>query len=128
MPEINGINVPFVPIGGTQDLKQSPSRISNRNNPIDFNSIFTQELNKLKFSNHAQTRMISREISLDKDELNRLESAITKVDSKNGRESLVMLDDKAFIVNVPNRTVVTLFTKEQLQDDVVTNIDSAVFA
>jgi flagellar operon protein len=128
MPEINGVNVPFIPIGGTKDLKQNPARISNKTNPVDFNSIFTQELNKLKFSNHAQTRMVSREISLDKNELNRLESAINKVDSKNGRESLVMLDDKAFIVNIPNRTVVTLFTKEQLQEDVVTNIDSAVFA
>jgi flagellar operon protein len=128
MPEINGINVPFVPVGGTNTLNNPTNRISNKSNPVDFNSIFTQELNKIKFSNHAQTRMISREISLDTQDIQRLETAMNKVDAKNGRDSLVMLDDKAFIVNVPNKTVITMFTKDQLQQDVVTNIDSAVFA
>jgi flagellar operon protein len=128
MPEINGINVPFVPIGGTNTLNNPTNRISNKSNPVDFNSIFTQELNKIKFSNHAQTRMISREISLGTQDIQRLETAMNKIDAKNGRDSLVMLDDKAFIVNVPNKTVITMFTKDQLQQDVVTNIDSAVFA
>ncbi len=128
MPEINGINVPFVPVGGTNTLNNPTNRISNKSNPVDFNSIFTQELNKIKFSNHAQTRMISREISLDTQDIQRLETAMNKVGAKNGRDSLVMLDDKAFIVNVPNKTVITMFTKDQLQQDVVTNIDSAVFA
>lgn len=128
MAEINGVNVPFLPVGGINDLKKSPTLVRKSTNPIDFKAIFAEELNKLKFSNHAQTRMASREISLDDSQMTRLENAIQKVDAKNGKDSLVLLDDNAFIVNVPNKTVVTLFSKDQLQDDVVTNIDSAVFA
>jgi hypothetical protein len=31
------------------------------------------------------------------------------------------------VVNIPSRTVVTAFDQEQLRENVVTNIDSAVF-
>ena len=36
--------------------------------------------------------------------------------------------DKAFIVNVPNKTVITAMDKAQLMSNVITNIDSAVIA
>ncbi len=128
MPEINGIQVPFLPVGGIGNLKHTPARSNGGNNTVDFTQIFNDELKKLKFSGHAQTRMASREIDLDANQLDRLESAITKAENKNCRESLVMLDDTAFIVNVPNKTVVTLFDKSQMDESVITNIDSAVFA
>jgi flagellar operon protein len=61
-------------------------------------------------------------------ELNRLESAVNKADGKGAADALIMLDEKAFIVNVPNKTVVTVVDKSQMQSNVITNIDSAVFA
>jgi flagellar operon protein len=128
MPEINGIQVPFLPVGGVGNLKHIPARSNSGNNTVDFTQIFNEELKRLKFSGHAQTRMASREIDLDINQLERLESAISKADSKNCRESLVMLDDTAFIINVPNKTVVTLFDRSQMDESVITNIDSAVFA
>ena len=128
MPEINGINVPFIPVRGVEDLKSIPQKARTGGNAIDFKDIFTEELSKLKFSGHAQTRMISRDISLDDNQLQRLEQAIDKLAEKQGNNSLVMMDDTAFIVNVPNRTVITLFDKSQIQENVITNIDSAGFA
>lgn len=128
MPEINGINVPFIPIGGDRDIKHTPAKVISGNNLIDFKQIFNEELKKIKFSGHAQTRMISREIELDKAQIARLEQAIDKAEEKNCRESLIMLDDTALIVNIPNRTVITMFDKEQLTENIITNIDSALFA
>jgi flagellar operon protein len=65
---------------------------------------------------------------MSSNELLRLENAVEKAAEKGAKESLVMLDDKAFIVSVRNRTVVTMMQKEHLVDNVITNIDSAVFA
>ena len=53
---------------------------------------------------------------------------LTQVNAKGGRESLVMLDDTALVVSVKNDTVVTVVDREQLKNNVFTNIDSAVIA
>lgn len=128
MPEVNGIQVPFIPIGGNHDLKHTPAKVTSGHSLIDFKQIFNEELKKVKFSGHAQTRMVSREIELDQNQLTRLEQAIDKAEIKSCRDSLIMLDDTAMIVNIPNRTVVTLFGREQLTENVITKIDSALFA
>ncbi len=128
MPEINGIQVPFIPVGGNRDIKHTPAKVTNGNNLIDFKQIFNEELKKVKFSGHAQTRMVSREIELDPMQISRLENAIDKAETKNCRDSLIMLDDTAMIVSIPNRTVVTMFDKEQLAENIITKIDSALFA
>ena len=41
-------------------------------------------------------------------------------------ESLVLVDDLAFIVNVPNRTVITAMEQGETNSNVFTNIDGAV--
>jgi flagellar operon protein len=82
----------------------------------------------VRFSAHAQRRLSSRGIEPGAEIMNRLQSAVDKADSKGSRDSLVLIDSLAFIVAVRNRTVVTAFDIEQLKDDVVTNIDSAVIS
>ena len=42
------------------------------------------------------------------------------------RESLVIVDSYSFIVNVPNKTVVTAMDQTESEDNVYTNIDGAV--
>ncbi len=82
----------------------------------------------IKFSRHASDRMQSRGITFNPQQLQRLETAIEQVNLKGGRESLVMLDDTALVVSVKNDTVVTVVSKDQLKNNVFTNIDSAVIA
>ncbi len=82
----------------------------------------------VRFSNHAQKRLQSRDIYLDSDNVNRLSEAIDKAEKRGGKSSLVMVDDLAFIVNVPSRTVLTALDKNQRGEGVFTQIDSVVFA
>ena len=82
----------------------------------------------IKFSRHATERMNSRGIAFNPQQLQRLETAIEQINIKGGRESLVMLDDTALVVSVKNDTVVTVVSKDQLKNNVFTNIDSAVIA
>jgi flagellar operon protein len=82
----------------------------------------------VRFSNHAQKRLQSRDIYLDSENVGRLSDAIDKAEKRGGKSSLVMVDDLAFIVNVPDRTVVTALDKNQRGEGVFTQIDSVVFA
>ncbi len=124
MTEINGIQVPFIPI--TQREQSAP--VKNQNAPDSFGSIFEEELSKLKFSNHALKRLETRNIQLSDTEINKIQNAVDKAESKGSKDSLVMMHDTAFIVNVPNRTVVTALPVGDSNDNIFTNIDSVVFA
>ncbi len=80
----------------------------------------------VKFSQHAQERLKSRNISFSAEELQQLEGAVNRVAQKGGKDSLVMLGDAALVVSVKNRTVVTAMDRSQMKGNVFTNIDSAV--
>lgn len=79
---------------------------------------------KLKFSKHANERLAKRNIDLSDSQLERLEMGAKKASEKGINESLVMVDDLAFIVNVRNNTVVTAVNDSE--NKIFTNIDGAV--
>lgn len=80
----------------------------------------------LKFSRHASERLESRGINLSAQQMARLEDGVRRAAGKGARESLVLLDDLALVVSVKNRTVITAAARQDLQENVFTNIDSAV--
>jgi flagellar operon protein len=82
----------------------------------------------LQFSRHALARVQRRGIELDSATLGRLTEGVGRAASKGSRDSLVLVDDTAFVVSVSNRTVITAVGSEQMKDNVFTNIDSAVIA
>ena len=51
----------------------------------------------VKFSNHAQKRLESREIQLAGDGMDRLLEAVAKAETRGGKESLVLRRDQAYI-------------------------------
>jgi len=78
----------------------------------------------LSFSAHALSRLEQRNIVVDEQIKNQLENAINKIALKGGKESLIMLDNVAYVVSIPNKTVITAL--ETAQENVFTNIDSAL--
>ena len=91
---------------------------------------FAEELSRanVQFSNHAQKRIESRSIELGEDGLERLSEAVDKAEKHGARESLILMDDLAFIVNVTERKVVTTVNMNQRSEGVFTQIDSVVLA
>jgi flagellar operon protein len=83
---------------------------------------------QLRFSNHAQKRLETRGIALNDDGLARLAQAVDRAAQRGGKESLVLMDDLAFIVNVKNRLVVTAMDQQARGEGVFTQIDSVVLA
>ena len=94
---------------------------------VSFAETLSQAQN-LKFSNHAQKRLETRNINLTEDGITRLSNAVDKAEKRGGKESLVMVDDMAFIVNVRDRLVVTALDSKNRGEGVFTQIDSVVFA
>ena len=80
----------------------------------------------LKFSKHAMGRLTDRNIELSDNQLERLASGTRKGEQKGIRDSLVIVDSLAFIVNVPNQTVVTAMDSTQTDENIFTNINGAV--
>jgi flagellar operon protein len=82
----------------------------------------------LRFSKHAAQRAERRGIPLDPATLGRLQEGVGRIAGKGSRDSLVLVDGNAFVVSVPNRTVITAVAAEHMREHVFTNIDSAVIA
>jgi flagellar operon protein len=81
---------------------------------------------QVNFSKHARERLHSRGIELSNSKLTEISQAIDKAAMKGSRETLILDDNAAYLVSIPNRTVVTAFGKENLREGVVTAIDSAI--
>lgn len=112
--------------------KAKPQRIDNPN--ISFSDILREKTeikipkSGVRFSKHAQVRLNDRNISLSDEQINRLNDGTQKASEKGIKESLVIVDSLAFIVNVPNNTVVTALDQSRADENVFTNIDGAVIA
>jgi flagellar operon protein len=80
----------------------------------------------LTFSKHLSDRMNRRKIDFSADTMSRLTQAVDRVAGKGARDSVVLLDNLAVLVNIPNRTVLTAIETGKMKDGIFTNIDSVV--
>lgn len=131
---MNQIGNSFTSIEQVANQYLQPTRESEKSNRqnISFQDILEKQIHSgessqaLKFSKHASMRLDEREIALSQNQSERLEAGVQKASEKGIKESLVIVDSLAFIVNVPNQTVVTAMEQTESMENVFTNIDGAV--
>ena len=113
-----------------QYLKQSQAMAPIQSGEKSFRQILessqTKEESQVKFSKHAAGRLADRNIELTENQLDRLQEGTQKAGAKGIKESLVIVDHLAFIVNVPSSTVVTAMNRQDATENIFTNIDGAV--
>ena len=80
----------------------------------------------IRFTKHADARLMQRNIRLTDDQMTRLEEGTRKASDKGIKESLVLVDDLAFIVNTDKKMVITAIDQNSSEDNIYTNIDGAV--
>lgn len=84
---------------------------------------------RLQYSRHAQQRIERRELALDTQREARLESAVRSAAAKGARQTVVLVDELAFVVDIRQRTVITALNhREGGAERVFTNVDSVVIA
>lgn len=94
-----------------------------------FDTMLRQEIEKndtLQFSKHSKERIEQRGISLTEQLMTDMNEAACKARLKGARDVVMISQDAAFIVNVPNNVVITAISGEEMKDNIFTNIDSAV--
>ena len=133
---MNQISNQFLSIEQVTDqyLNRARSTSSSVNTSgISFEDVLREKQNEavmenseLKFSKHAANRLNDRNIALTDSQNIRLENGVKQASEKGITESLVLVDSLAFIVNVPNKTVVTALDQTEANSNIFTNIDGAV--
>lgn len=101
----------------------------NTNRNANFNEILQKTVNQnkhLKFSKHATERLDQRNIKLTNLELEKINNALETASKKGVKETLILMENKAFIANVKNKVIITAAIDEQLTENVFTNIDGAI--
>lgn len=111
-------------------LNQKPiSPVQKLQGGLSFQDILEQASGigrEVRFSKHASNRLSTRNIELTEGQMERLNEGAKKAQAKGIRDSLVIVDSLAFIVNVPSSTVVTAMEQSETQENIFTNIDGAV--
>ena len=95
---------------------------------------FAQELkrqieqqNGVEFSKHAIKRLEERHIDIaSNDQLERLNKGVELAAEKGSTESLILVDQTAYVVSVANNKVITTLSQQDLKGNIFTNIDSTV--
>ena len=131
---INNTNFPSIEQVTSQYLKNRKINTTDVNvneSGMTFNEVLdelksSRENTTLKFSKHADARLNERNISLSGEQLKRLEDGTLQAYRKGIKESLVLLDNYAFIVNTKSNTVITAMDNTKDTENIYTNIDGAV--
>lgn len=98
------------------------------NNGRSFQEILNEQLKqRITFSKHATQRTEDRNIQISDNDLSRLEDACDRAQQKGITDALIVMNDSAFIVNAQNKTVITVVDKNEMKNNIFTNIDGAVF-
>ncbi len=118
-------------INNVPGFNNQPVKEKQVQNQSDFGNILKEKVEQqqeVKFSKHAELRLQSRNIQLSDQQKEKINQAVKKAELKGVKDSLVLMDNMAFVVNVRNKTVITAVNNEELKSNVFTNIDGAVIA
>ncbi len=116
---------PIIPVGQSKGgtKPQRPDQAAQ----VPFKDLLESQLTGgIKFSSHARQRLEVRNIQLTRDDLAKISSAVDKAAQKGAQDSLIMMNNLAFVVSVKNKTVITAMDDSSIKEHVFTNIDSAV--
>lgn len=127
---MRSFDVDFLSMGQAANLyfqNVKPEKTTeSKKETVSFQEVLNAKVEqKVKFSKHANQRLENRNIALSEDQLERLNQGVGQARTKQIQESLVMMDNLAFIVNVKNNTVITAMEQGE-SGQVFTNIDGAV--
>lgn len=117
------------PVNLIEIANRNASSAPQKTDDGSFKEMFSKELASdrgVHFSKHASQRLFSRGIELSDEMLTNISGAIDRAAAKGSKETLVLTDEVALVISVPNRTVITAFDRDNLREGIVTSIDSAI--
>lgn len=107
----------------------TPQDVADSVDSRSFKQILQDQLDSnrgVNFSRHAMNRVMERNIFLTDSKLERLNEGVKLAEEKGLDDTLILLDNAAFIVSVKNNTVITTISRSEMAGNVFTNIDGTV--
>jgi flagellar operon protein len=123
---INGV---LYQVNGIKPATYNVNKTVNEKSKHEFKNILKKTVEKedsFVISNHAAERLKDRNISLNENDMNKINEGINKADEKGSRESLILYKDVVLVASIKNRTIITALDKDGSKGNVFTNIDSVV--
>lgn len=130
---INNILIPNVTKLPSQKKVDVSNKLPQEGSKSEFGELLKAkqgnlDKSEISLSTHAAKRLQEREIDFDGSEYLKVKNAITKLRGKGAKDSLVITEKAAYVVDVKNNKVVTAVDKMSMNENVFTKIDSTVFA
>ncbi|MCM3594296.1 flagellar protein [Metabacillus idriensis] len=91
-----------------------------------FQELLNDEHSSIKISKHAKQRMSDRGIVVEEHQWSKMKEKMSEARSKGVNDSLVLLEQAAFIVNVKNNIVITAMNRKEANDQIFTNINGTI--
>ncbi len=131
---MNVSNKQFLSIEQLQDQYLKQQKINTKQQTacgMSFGEILqkqqdTRIIEPVRFSKHAANRLNDRKIALTDEQMERLNDGTKKAGEKGIKDTLVLVDQLAFIVNTKSNTVITAMEQTETDENIFTNIDGAV--
>ena len=110
-----------VPRTGTEKLDISLGSNS-------FESVLKSQLESsgLNFSKHAVNRVMERNIDVSDNKMERLNAGVKIAREKGLDETLILVENSAYVVSIKNNTVITTVSDDDLKGNCFTNIEGTV--
>lgn len=125
------INGKVYPVYQDLNVAENNNKVNNNSKGTSFKDILKSEVNKgeseFVISNHAAQRLKDRNISLNANDMEKINEGINKAAQKGCRDSAILYKDSMFITNIKNRTIITAVNKDSSKENIFTNIDSVIF-
>jgi flagellar operon protein len=134
-PKINNILIPNVSTIPSNKNVESANKLKSGetsefknllDSTLDQGAEASQAPKGIHLSTHAMKRLQERNLTLDKEEYTKLQTAMDRLKLKGGQDSLVITGKAAYIVDVPKNTIVTAIDKDSIGENVFTKIDSTI--
>jgi flagellar operon protein len=118
-------------VSNLKGLGNNPTKAKEKKEELfsDFKGLLQKNLensDEVKVSSHALKRLKERKLNMDSKEFAKIKDAITQLKAKGGKDSLVITNKAAYIVDVKNNTVVTAIDKKSINNNIFTKIDSTI--
>ena len=110
----------------TQKVDKDAGENADKENFKDILSEMLRSNSEVNFSKHAVKRAVDHNIEITDESLSRLNEGVKIASEKNLEEPLILVGSTAFLVNIPNNTVITAVDSSDMKGSVFTNIDGTV--
>lgn len=132
--EINSILIPNVTKTSNNRSVDVSNKLLKSEGSSEFSELLKAKVSHerplhggIELSTHAQKRLQERQIDFNGEEYMKVKDAMTKLAAKGGKNSLIISDKAAYIVDVAKNRVVTAVDRNNMSDNVFTKIDSTMF-